>query len=251
MYDDDNIEYTEKPEQSEFCGNSQHAVAVEVAAEKTQDVEVSDGNAPAGSDDPMKATKSLLDQLRNKMPSIPGLDAKTLAEKFIENDPKIQAVLQPYKDIIDQIESNAEEYKSMSEEDKAAKKQKAKDDMEKQVTILVDQYTRIFQEYVDKIIAAYNELKTCIENIMSGLPPAIASIGAGIAMPTSSAAAIGQAKSLLTQLSNDMSKLDGCCMTILSSAMQIGFPLPGVVTGTIASISAVSGIIQGLNAIIP
>ena len=199
----------------------------------------------------MKETKDLLDQLRNKMPSIPGLDAKALAEKFIEKDPKIQAVLQPYKDIIEQIEQQVGEYKNMTDEQLEAKKQKVKEDMEKQIMILVDQYTRIFQEYVDKIIAAYNELKTTVENLISGLPAAITSIGAGIAMPTSSAAAIGQAKSLLTQLSNDMAKLDGCCMTIASSATQIGFPLPSVVTGMMSSLSVVSGIIQTLKSIIP
>lgn len=248
---DDNPEYTGEDEQTEVCGNSRHAILRQEPAEPTKDVEVSDGNAPAGEDDPMKETKDLLDQLRNKMPSIPGLDAKALAEKFIEKDPKIQAVLQPYKDIIEQIEQQVGEYKNMTDEQLEAKKQKVKEDMEKQIMILVDQYTRIFQEYVDKIIAAYNELKTTVENLISGLPAAITSIGAGIAMPTSSAAAIGQAKSLLTQLSNDMAKLDGCCMTIASSATQIGFPLPSVVTGMMSSLSVVSGIIQTLKSIIP
>lgn len=248
---DDNPEYTGEDEQTEVCGNSQHAIFRKEPSEPTKDVEVSDGNAPAGEDDPMKETKDLLDQLRNKMPSIPGLDAKTLAEKFIEKDPKIQAALQPYKDIIDQIEQQTGEYKNMTDEEREAKKQKVKDDMEKQIMILVDQYTRIFQEYVDKIIAAYNELKTTVENIISGLPVAIASIGTGISIPTSTAAAIGQAKTLLTQLSNDMAKLDGCCMIILSSASQIGFPLPSVVTGTMASISGISTIIQTLKSIIP
>ena len=248
---DDNIEFTGEDEQTEVCGNSRHAILRQEPAEPTKDVEVSDGNAPAGEDDPMKETKGLLDQMRNKMPSIPGLDAKTLAEKFIDKDPKIQAVLQPYKDIIDQIEQKTGEYKNLTDEELEAKKQKVQDDMKKQVDILVDQYTRIFQEYVDRMLAAYNELKTTVENIISGLPVAITSIGTGIAIPTSTAAAIGQAKTLLTQLSNDMAKLDGCCMTIASSASQIGFPLPGVVTGVMSSISAVSGIIQTLKSIIP
>lgn len=236
--EEENIEDSGVIEKTEWIGQIQKPVKPipeEVEIEPIAEIKPIEDDANKGSID------KVLDGIREKLPSVPGLDVNDLVEKFIDSDPILSSTFKVYQAIIDNKDG------LFSEKDVET----AKNNLRVQRENMIKQYKEEFNKSVDIIKSCYKEIsegivalvKTIKEGIEGMLQPDVIVAGSatGVPNPIKEKIKISQLKTTATI---QLNQLTTSSVTLLHESAKIGFVLPEVVLESINGLTTLSSTIK-------
>ena len=208
----DNVEDGGMDEKTEWVGSTQKPVLAKPVPVKDQEIHPVDITTQESDSD----VDRLLAKARSNNPSL-GISSDVVVNQLM-NKPEIQDSLQPYRDNLSKANDSGD----------SSKVQRAKRDLELQISIYTKQLTKQVQDSLDEMGAALKEITLGVNNLSSA-PQTIVSLGLPSFVGTGSPNPVKMAADVMSYknaLSSAIGQLNSAIMRFLKAAQDGGIPVP-------------------------